>query len=104
LLANTLGSQEDNQVEILNNQIMLFDKRTDTLLYSPDFPQTTKQINFKRGGGLLVRSPKDKRPPTMVKLVYTNRDLIDKIRTRMMLERMEEDGRTETADNYSHKI
>ena len=51
---------------------------------TPQTPGKKKQINFPLRGGLLVSPPKQKRPPQMASVLYTNRNLIDLIRTRML--------------------
>ena len=53
-----------------------------------------------------MRKPRTLRPQSIASLIYTNREMLDKIRTRMLVERMEKngtadelDGRTEMAEN-----
>lgn len=53
-------------------------------------------------GGLLVNPPKIKRPRKMADVIYTNRGLINRIRTRMLQDRII-DGKTECALN-SYRI
>jgi hypothetical protein len=50
--------------------------------------------------------PRTLRPQSILSIIHTNKDMLDKIRTRMLVERMERngtadelDGRTEMAEN-----
>ena len=54
----------------------------------------------------ILLKPRTIRPQSILSIIHTNRDMLDKIRTRMLVERMERngtadelDGRTEMAEN-----
>ena len=63
---------------------------------------TPKKIERKE----VLCKPRTLRPQSILSIIHTNRDMLDKIRTRMLVERMERngtadelDGRTEMAEN-----
>lgn len=53
--------------------------------------------------GLLINPPRAKRPAEMASIIYTNKMLIDKVRTRQLQAQLE-DQETEHASKYSHNI
>lgn len=63
---------------------------------------TTKKVARKE----VLCKPRTLRPQSILSIIHTNKDMLDKIRTRMLVERMERngtadelDGRTEMAEN-----
>jgi hypothetical protein len=63
---------------------------------------TPKKVERKE----ILLKPRTLRPQSILSIIHTNRDMLDKIRTRMLVERMERngtadelDGRTEMAEN-----
>ena len=53
--------------------------------------------------GILINPPRVKRPAEMASILYTNKVLIDKVRTRQLQAQLE-DQETEHASKYSHNI
>ena len=100
---NVLMVKPDDEVKLFDDPLALKETLTASKHVSVlEEAMTPKKLARKE----ILLKPRTLRPQSILSIIHTNRDMLDKIRTRMLVERMERngtadelDGRTEMAEN-----